>query len=150
MSMRHWFAVLLCLGLVGPATLGQDKDNAKKDKDKAVKKDEVKKDKDNAKKDKDDAKKDKDKDKDKDKGKDDTGTADLKWKFKKGETFYQEMTTDTKQTMKVSGMDITQNQKQTFYFSWNVKDEKDGNWSVEQKIIGAKMDINIGGQPITF
>ncbi len=87
----------------------------------------------------------------------DTGTAaagdtvDLKWKFEKGKTFYQELTTETKQTMKVMGMDIVQNQKQTFYFSWTPKEEdKDKNWIIVQKIEGIKMDIDIGGQKVTF
>src|SRR5258707_14658219 len=70
-------------------------------------------------------------------------TVDLKWKFEKGKSFYQELTTDTKQTMKVMGMDITQNQKQTFYFSWTPKEEdKDHNWTITQKIEGIKMDID--------
>lgn len=83
--------------------------------------------------------------------KSDGGPVDLKWKFEKDKTFYQEMTTDTKQTMKVMGMDITQNQKQTFYFSWKPLDkDKDGNWVVEQKIEGIKMDIDIGGNKVNF
>ena len=42
----------------------------------------------------------------------------LKWDFQKGKPFYQEMTTTTKQTMKVMGMDVTQNQTQSFTFGW--------------------------------
>jgi hypothetical protein len=72
------------------------------------------------------------------------------WKFEKGKTFYQEMTTETKQTMQVMGMEITQNQKQTFYFSWTPKDQKDGNWELTQKIEGVKMNIEIGGNKIEF
>ncbi len=77
-------------------------------------------------------------------------TVDLKWKFEKGKTFYQEMTTDTKQKMTVMGMDINQTQKQTFYFSWTPVEEKDGNWTIKQKIIGLKMDIQVGQTPITY
>src|SRR5262249_15624567 len=67
-------------------------------------------------------------------------SAELKWKFKKDETFYQEMTTTTKQTMKVMGMEITQNHTQTFWFSWTpVEEDKDKNWRVKQKIIGVNM-----------
>src|SRR5262249_34162944 len=75
---------------------------------------------------------------------------DLKWKFKKDETFYQEMKTETKQTMKVMGMDISQNQSQTFWFSWTPKEEKDGNWVIKQKIDGVQMEIEISGNKITY
>ena len=77
-------------------------------------------------------------------------TVDLKWKFEKGKTFYQEMTTDTNQKMTVMGMEINQKQKQTFYFSWEPLEEKDGTWKIKQKIIGLKMDIQIGGTPINY
>jgi len=76
---------------------------------------------------------------------------DLKWKFEKGKPFYQEMTTETTQKMKVMGQDITQNQKVTFFLSWNpVEQDKDGNWTVKQKIEGLKMEIEIGGNKIPF
>src|SRR4051812_41299265 len=74
--------------------------------------------------------------------------ADLKWKFEKDKTFYQEMTTETTQTMKVMGQDITQKQQQTFYFSWTPKEEKDKSWVIAQKITGVKMNIEIGNNPI--
>jgi hypothetical protein len=78
------------------------------------------------------------------------GAVDLHWKFKKGETFYQTMTTKTEQNLTVMGMKITQNQSQTFYFKWTAVDQKDKNWIVKQEIIGVKMDIQIGGNPITY
>jgi hypothetical protein len=105
------------------------------------------------------------KDKDKDKAKTpDTATKapdtpaaaagdkiDIKWKFEKDKPFYQEMTTKTTQDMKVMGMDVKQNQEQTFYFSWTFKDEdKDKNMTVVQKIEGVKLTIQIAGNPITF
>ena len=76
----------------------------------------------------------------------------LEWKFEKGKPFYQEMNTKTKQTMKIMAMDnITQNQDQTFYFSWTPEEQdKDKNWIVTQKIEGVKMDIEIGGNKITY
>src|ERR1700680_1463037 len=78
-------------------------------------------------------------------------TVDLKWKFEKGKTFYQEMTTKTTQNLKVMGMPVTQNQEQTFFFSWTPKDEdKDHNWTITQKIEGVRMKIEIGGNPINF
>src|SRR5687768_15860630 len=99
MLLSRLFACLLVLSVLAGLTLpalAQEKD---KDKDK-------------------DAKKDKDKDKDK---KDDKKSGDavaLKWKFEKDKVFYQKLTTDTKQTMKVMNNDVNQTQKQIFYFSW--------------------------------
>jgi hypothetical protein len=76
--------------------------------------------------------------------------ADLKWKLEKGKTFFQTMTTKTKQTMKVQGTEVIQNQDQTFYFQWTVHDVKDGEVIIKQKIIGLKMSIDIGGSKINF
>jgi hypothetical protein len=74
----------------------------------------------------------------------------LAWKFEPGKTFYQTMTTKTEQTMKVMNSDVQQTQEQTFYFSWTPKEEKDGVWTITQKIEGVKMNINIGGSPISY
>jgi len=75
----------------------------------------------------------------------------LAWKLKKGEPFYQEMTTDVTQKMTVMGQNITQKQKVTFYFTWApVAKDEDGNWTVKQKIEGVKMEIEIGGNKIPF
>ena len=75
----------------------------------------------------------------------------LKWKFEKDKTFYQEMKTTTKQTMKVMNSDVNQNQEQTFYFSWTPeKQEQDGSWILRQKIEGVKMSIDIGGSKIEY
>jgi len=64
--------------------------------------------------------------------------------------FWQEMTTTTNQTMKVQGMEVVQTQKQTFYVQWTPKSEKDNTWEVEYKIVGVKMDIQIGGNSISY
>jgi len=82
-------------------------------------------------------------DKDKDKAK-------LEWKFEKDKSFYQELTTETTQTMKVMGTDVNQTQKQTFYFKWTPLEQKDKDWIIEQEITGVKMDIKIGGNSITY
>jgi hypothetical protein len=77
--------------------------------------------------------------------------ATLKWKFEPNKPFYQEMVTSTKQTMKVLNSDVTQNQTQTFYFSWTpIKQDNDGNWTIKQKIEGVKMSIDIGGSKIEY
>lgn len=74
----------------------------------------------------------------------------IDWKFEKGKTFYQELTTTTTQNMKVMGQDVVQKQNQTFYFSFTPKDEKDGAWTIVQKIEGVKMSIDIAGQSISY
>jgi hypothetical protein len=51
----------------------------------------------------------------------------IKWKFERDKTFYQTMTTKTKQTMKVNDLDIGQNNEQTFVFSWTPKGQDDKN-----------------------
>jgi hypothetical protein len=75
----------------------------------------------------------------------------LKWEFKKDQPFYQTMDTETKQQMKVMGMDHTQVQKQTFIFSWKPKEQdKDKNWIVTQKIEAVKLNIEIGGNKVEY
>lgn len=76
--------------------------------------------------------------------------AELKWKFEKDKTIYQELTTETTQDMKVMGMDVKQKQKQTFYFSWKPTEQKDGKWTIKQRIEGVKMEIEIGGNKIAY
>jgi hypothetical protein len=81
------------------------------------------------------------------------GADELKWKFEDGKSFYQEITTKTDQTMKISGQSINQTQLQTFYFKWTPKKPKDKNkkdWTIEQEIIGVKMKIEIGGNTISY
>src|SRR5262249_36035575 len=52
---------------------------------------------------------------------------------------------------KVMGMDISQTQTQTFVFSWTPKEQdKDKNWIVTQKIEGVRMEIEIGGNKISY
>jgi hypothetical protein len=76
---------------------------------------------------------------------------DLKWKFEKDKPFYQELTTETTQVMKIMGQDVNQKQKQTFYFSWTPeKEEENKSWVIKQKIIGVKVDIEIGGNKISY
>jgi hypothetical protein len=90
-------------------------------------------------KDKKDAKKDKDPTK-----------VTLAWKFDKDKPFFQTMTTKTTQNMKVMNNDVVQKQDQTFYFQWKLLEEKGDLVTLEQKILGVKMDIDIGGSPIKY
>lgn len=77
----------------------------------------------------------------------------LEWKAfdPEAKTYYQTMSIKTDQKMTVMNMTVQQNQEQTFYVSWTPqKKDKDNNWVVSQKIVGAKMDINIGGNKISY
>jgi len=135
------FAILVSPNL--PALAGGKKDNDKKTD---TKKDDTKKD---------DTKKD-------DTKKDDTkkpvepvqAKGDWKWLAfddTVNKEFFQTLTTETTQKMKVMGMEVTQDQKQTFYIQWIPKKKDDkGNWVVVQKIKGVKMDIDIGGNKISY
>ena len=76
--------------------------------------------------------------------------ATLAWKFEKDKTFFQKMTTETHQTMKVLNNDISQTQKQTFVFSWTPTEQKGDDWTVKQKIVAVQMDIDLGGSKITY
>jgi hypothetical protein len=107
--------------------------------------------------------KDKDKDKKQDK-KDETkkdepkkgepGKGDeLKFKAfdEKAGPFYQEVDTVTTQNMKVMGQDVKQVQKQTFFIKWTPQaKDKEGNYVVDQEVVGVKMNIDIGGNTISF
>ena len=140
MNARRWFGALMLMGALvtlGVGAYGQDK-GKDKDKDKGKDKTEVKK----------------DADKGKDKVEAPKGKGETKLVLKafqpKEKTFYQEMTTKTKQVMKVMQMEVTQNQDQTFWVSWTPKDKKDNDLVVEQTIVGVKMDIEIGGNKISY
>lgn len=72
--------------------------------------------------------------------------------------FYQEVTTDVTQVIKVQNQDLTQKQRSTFWYAWTpVKEEKatEGKeeftrWTVKQKIEGLEMNIDISGNPINY
>jgi len=81
-----------------------------------------------------------------------TGSGEkLVWKaFDGTEPFFQELTTETVQTMTVMGMEVKQTQNQTFFMKWTPKKSEGNSWVVEQQIIGVKMNINIGGNNIAY
>jgi hypothetical protein len=65
--------------------------------------------------------------------------------------FWQEMETTTTQTMKVSGQEVVQKQQQTFIVKWTPKKKlSDKSWEVEYEIVAVKMDIQIGGNNISY
>jgi hypothetical protein len=76
---------------------------------------------------------------------------DVTWEsFEKKETFYQKLYTKTTQKMTVMGMKNEQVQEQTFYFEWTPLGKEGDDYKVKQKIIGIKMDIDIGGNKISY
>jgi hypothetical protein len=69
----------------------------------------------------------------------------------KSKKFYQLQKTKTQQEMKVMGQVVVQKQEQSFLIEWTPQDaSKDGDYVVEQKIVGVKMEINIGGNKISY
>jgi hypothetical protein len=128
MLLRRLVAGLLVLGLLaclaGPAVVAQDKGKDKKEEKKEEKKE--------------------------DKGSGGGDKVTLKWKFDKDKTFFQKMVTKTVQTMKVMNNDVNQTQNQTFYFSFKPTKVENDKVTIEQKIIGVAMDIEIGGSKINY
>lgn len=72
------------------------------------------------------------------------------FKFEKDKKFYQEVATTVTQIIKVQGQDLTQEQKSTFWFEWTPLEEKDGKWTIKQKVEGLRMTIDISGNLITY
>ena len=78
------------------------------------------------------------------------GDNELAWKFTKDVPFFQEMTTKTIQNIKVQGLDVGQNQEQTFYFKFLPQTQAGDKWIVQQTIEGVKMKIDIAGNPVSY
>jgi RNA polymerase sigma factor (sigma-70 family) len=75
----------------------------------------------------------------------------LQWRFEKNQPFYQELTTITRQTMKLQGTDILQFQNQTFVFRWTpIEQRPDKSWVLKQRIEAVKMEIQIGDTKMEF
>ena len=78
------------------------------------------------------------------------GDNPLAWKFVKDQPFWQEMSTRTIQNIKVQGLDVGQNQEQTFYFKFEPMKQDGDKWVIKQTIEGVKMKIDIAGSPVTY
>jgi hypothetical protein len=75
----------------------------------------------------------------------------LRWTFQPDRPFYQEVTTETRQVLRVMGTGVPQTQKQTFIFSWTPEErDRRGNWVLKQKIEGIKLDLDISGNKISL
>jgi hypothetical protein len=70
--------------------------------------------------------------------------------FEGDKPFFWELTTKTQQTMKVQGQEVIQKQEQTFLIKWTVKTKDKDKWTAEYEIAGVKMDIEIGGNKISY
>jgi hypothetical protein len=91
------------------------------------------------------------KDKSKEKGQQESTEAKSEFQWKAfDKEFYQTLSTFTEQKMKVMGMEVNQKQEQTFFIKWTPKPMDKGNWVVSQKIVGVKMNIDIGGNNISY
>jgi Trypsin-like peptidase domain/Family of unknown function (DUF6263) len=71
--------------------------------------------------------------------------------FESAPPFFQVVETKTSQFMRLQGQNVRQKQDQTFYVKWTPKEQdKDGNYVVEQSVVGIKIDFDMGGNEITF
>jgi hypothetical protein len=73
-----------------------------------------------------------------------------RWRFEQDRPFYVEVTTQTRQTMKVQGNDVCQEQKQTFYYCYTPLRRQGGGWVIRQTVEGVKMEIDVGGNKIAY
>ncbi len=78
------------------------------------------------------------------------GNNPLACKFVKDKPFWEEMKTTTIQNIKVQGLDVGQNQEQTFYFKFEPIKQDGDKWTVKQTIEGVKMKIDIAGSPVSY
>ena len=149
MNMWRWLGSmvlmtsLFLLVSIGTPVAGQDTKDGKKDE---TKKDEAKKDepkKDEPK--KVEAKKDEPKA---------APAGDSAYKLKAFEKdakpFWQTLTTTTKQSIKVMGQEVKQEQKQTFYVKWTPVSYTGDTIVVTEQIVGINMNIDIGGNTISY
>jgi hypothetical protein len=71
-------------------------------------------------------------------------------RFEKGHTYYQEMTTQTDQALKVLDQQVKQKQSQTFIMSWTPEKQDGDRWVVKMKVEAVKLKIEIGDTKIAF
>jgi hypothetical protein len=74
----------------------------------------------------------------------------LRWKFEKGQTFYQVQTTRSSQTVTVAGSDLKQTQSLTYVMSWTPEKQDGDRWILKQRIEAVKMEIDMGGNTIAY
>ena len=74
----------------------------------------------------------------------------LRWKFTVKKAFYAHIASEVVQKMKVMGMEVTQNQSPHIWTRWTPEriDPK-GNWVLAVKVLGTKLDVDIGGNKVS-
>jgi hypothetical protein len=73
-----------------------------------------------------------------------------KWQFEKGKTFYQEVTTESRQTMTIMGNNVAQTNRQVFVFSFTPERREGDGWVVRQVVEGVKVEIEISGNKVAY
>ena len=74
----------------------------------------------------------------------------LEWKFEKDKTFYQTLTTDTSRTLKTTGTEVKQTNKETFVIGWTPLKQEDKNWVLKMRIEGLHVEGDFGGTKVAF
>jgi RNA polymerase sigma factor (sigma-70 family) len=75
----------------------------------------------------------------------------LAWKFAKDVPFYEERFTVTDQLIKGADTESRQAQAQKFFFRWlPAEQDEDDNWALRQKVLGVRLDLEIGGNRISY
>src|SRR5262245_48398640 len=73
-----------------------------------------------------------------------------KWKFEKGQPFYQEVTTDIAQTMKIAGNEVPMQQRHTLVYRFTPVKQDGASWVLRQTVEALRMEVNVAGQKIVF
>jgi hypothetical protein len=72
-------------------------------------------------------------------------------KFEKDKAFFQQVTTSVTQVVNVSGgAESKLNHEQTFMFKWEPKKFDADKWTVELTIEGAKLKVDMAGNPVNY
>ena len=72
-------------------------------------------------------------------------------KFEANKAFFQQVTTDVEQTVKVQGgQDLKLKHSQTFYFKWNPTKLEGDKWTVALTIEGVKLRVDVANNPVNY
>jgi len=75
----------------------------------------------------------------------------VSWKFKEGQTFYQQQALEFDNVTSVGGQDIKMTGKETWYFSWTlVRQNADKSWQVRLVPLAIKLQIDVAGQKLAL
>ncbi len=72
-------------------------------------------------------------------------------KFVMGESFYQQITTEVEQTVKVQGgNELKLKHAQTFLFQWTPMKQEGDKWTVRMTIEGIKLKVDVANNPVNY